>query len=174
MLFIDIRNFAGFAEQTPAREVVGTINRLFARAVPLIREHGGHVDKFVGDGLLAVFGAPGRLDNHAESAVMASLDIADAVIDEFGDTLSVGIGVNTGTVVAGNVGGAGRFEFSVIGDPVNVAARIESATRQTGDTILIADRTRELLDPASVSLTERPDVELKGKSGTAALFAVAR
>lgn len=174
MLFIDIRNFAGFAEQTPAREVVGTINRLFARAVPLIREHGGHVDKFVGDGLLAVFGAPGRLDNHAESAVMASLDIADAVIDEFGDTLSVGIGVNTGTVVAGNVGGAGRFEFSVIGDPVNVAARIESATRQTGDTILIADRTRELLDSASVSLTERPDVELKGKSGTAALFAVAR
>jgi adenylate cyclase len=75
-------------------------------------------------------------------------------------------------VVAGNVGGAGRFEFSVIGDPVNVAARIESATRQTGDTILISGRTLELLDDGSVQVEERPDVVLKGKSGAVSLFAV--
>lgn len=176
MLFVDIRNFTGFAEQTPAPEVVGTINRMFERAVPAIREHGGHVDKFVGDGLLAVFGAPRRLDDHATAAVQASLAIADAVEAEFRDALSVGIGVNTGTVVAGNVGGAGRFEFSVIGDPVNVAARIESATRQTGDTVLISQRTRELVHDAALGLTftERPGIELKGKTGEAALFAVSR
>lgn len=172
MLFVDIRNFTGFAEQTPAAHVVSTINRMFERAVPIIRDHGGHVDKFVGDGLLAVFGAPQRLPNHAAAAVSAAQAIANAVDAEFGGTLSVGIGINTGTVVAGNVGGAGRFEFSVIGDPVNVAARIESTTRQTGDTILISGRTLDLLDDDAVQVEERPDVVLKGKSGTVSLFAV--
>jgi adenylate cyclase len=74
--------------------------------------------------------------------------------------------------VAGNVGGAGRFEFSVIGDPVNVAARVESATRQTGDTILISGRTLDVLDDDSVRIEERPDLVLKGKSGSVSLFAV--
>jgi adenylate cyclase len=172
MLFIDIRNFTGFAEQTPAAQVVSTINRMFERAVPIIHDHGGHVDKFVGDGLLAVFGAPQRLPNHAAAAVSAAQAIANAVDAEFRGSLSVGIGINTGTVVAGNVGGGGRFEFSVIGDPVNVAARIESTTRQTGDTILISGRTLDLLEDGSVQVEERPDVVLKGKSGAVSLFAV--
>jgi adenylate cyclase len=171
MLFVDIRNFTGFAEQTPAPQIVSAINRMFERVVPVIHAHGGHVDKFVGDGLLAVFGAPRRLPNHAAAAVAAAQDIAAAVDAEFQGSLSVGIGVNTGSVVAGNVGGAGRFEFSVIGDPVNVAARIEAATRQTGDTILISGRTLALLDE-SVRVEERPDVVLKGKSGSVSLFAV--
>jgi len=172
MLFVDIRDFTGFAEQTPAAQVVSTINRMFERAVPIIHAHGGHVDKFVGDGLLAVFGAPQRLPNHAAAAVAAAQGIAHAVEVEFGGTLSVGIGINTGTVVAGNVGGGGRFEFSVIGDPVNVAARIEAATRQTGDTILISGRTLDLLAETPVEVAERPDVVLKGKSGAVSLFAV--
>jgi adenylate cyclase len=138
----------------------------------VVHEHGGHVDKFIGDGLLAVFGAPQRLSNHAAAAVSAAQAIAEAVEAEFAGSVSVGIGVNTGVVVAGNVGGAGRFEFSVIGDPVNVAARIEAATRQTGDTILIAGRTLDLLDDGTVRVEERPDVVLKGKSGVVSLFAV--
>jgi len=172
MLFVDIRDFTGFAEQTPAAQVVSTINRMFERAVPIIHAHGGHVDKFVGDGLLAVFGAPQRLPNHAAAAVAAAQAIARAVEAEFRGNLSVGMGINTGRVVAGNVGGGGRFEFSVIGDPVNVAARIESTTRQTGDAILISGRTLELLDDDTVQVAERPDVVLKGKSGTVSLFAV--
>jgi len=119
-----------------------------------------------------VFGAPQRLPNHAAAAVAAAQGIAHAVEVEFGGTLSVGIGINTGTVVAGNVGGGGRFEFSVIGDPVNVAARIEAATRQTGDTILISGRTLDLLAETPVEVAERPDVVLKGKSGAVSLFAV--
>lgn len=174
VMFIDVRDFTGFAERTPAAEVVATINRLFERAVPLVRDNAGHVDKFVGDGLLAVFGAPRRTPEHADHALRAALAIATAVDDEFGGSLSVGIGVNTGTVIAGNVGGAGRFEFSVIGDPVNVAARIEAATRQTGDTILISARTRDLLGEGPAELVERPDVELKGKSGTVSLYGVVR
>jgi adenylate cyclase len=170
MLFLDIRDFTGYAEAAPATDVVATLNRLWERVVPIIHAHGGHVDKFVGDGLLAVFGAPRRQADHADKALSSALEIARAVDDEFGEELSVGIGLNSGTVVAGNVGGAGRLEFSVIGDAVNTAARVEAATRQTGDTILIAERTKELLGEADVPLTERPNVALKGKRESIALF----
>ena len=174
LMFIDVRDFTGFAERASAREVVATINRLFEQVVPIIREHGGHVDKFVGDGLLAVFGAPRRQDDHADQALGAALDIDKAVREEFGEGLEIGVGLNSGTVVAGNVGGAGRLEFSVIGDAVNVAARVEAATRQTGDTILIAGRTKELLRDSCVAMTERPGVTLKGKRTAVSIYAPAR
>jgi adenylate cyclase len=171
-MFIDIRDFTGIAERASADEVVATINRLFERAVPIIRHHGGHVDKFVGDGLLAVFGAPNRQPDHADQALRAAVEIGRAVAEEFGGELSIGIGLNSGHVVAGNVGGAGRFEFSVIGDPVNVAARVEAATRKTGDTVLVSEHTRGLLsDDAAASLEERPAAPLKGKTDEVALFA---
>jgi adenylate cyclase len=172
MMFVDMRNFTGFAEGSSAAEVVATINRLFERAVPIIHAHGGHVDKYVGDGLLAVFGAPRRQRDHADQALAASLEIAAAVEEEFEDRLSIGVGLNSGLVVAGNVGGAGRLEFSVIGDAVNVAARVEAATRKTGDTVLVSEHTRALLsDDDATSLEERPAVPLKGKTEPVALFA---
>jgi adenylate cyclase len=171
MMFIDIRNFTGYAEGASAAEVVATINRLFERAVPIIHEHGGHVDKFVGDGLLAVFGAPRRQDDHADQALAAALDIERAVREEFGGELEIGIGVNSARVVAGNVGGAGRLEFSVIGDAVNVAARVEAATRQTGDTVLVSEHARRLLRRGDIELDERPDVPLKGKRERVSLYA---
>ena len=170
LMFIDVRDFTGFAESASAREVVATINRLFERVVPIIHTHRGHVDKFVGDGLLAVFGAPRRQDDHADRALVAAIEIERAVRDEFRGELDVGIGLNSGAVVAGNVGGAGRFEFSVIGDAVNVAARVEAATRETGETILVAERTRELLrDPPA--LREHRAVALKGKREPVSLYA---
>ena len=169
LMFLDVRDFTGFAERAPAREVVATLNRLFERAVPIIREHHGHVDKFVGDGLLAVFGAPRRDRDHAEQAMGAALEIAAAVGKEFEGELEIGIGVNSGSVVAGSIGGAGRLEFSVIGDAVNVAARIEAATRETGDTILLSEQTRELLD-GTYDLKPRADIELKGKSEPVTLY----
>jgi len=166
VMFLDIRNFTGFAERASASEVVATLNRLFERIVPIIHEHGGHVDKFVGDGLLAVFGAPRRQPDHADQALAAALEIAGAVEDE----LPIGIGLSSGPVIAGNVGGAGRLEFSVIGDAVNVAARVEEATRTTGDIVLVSERTRALLSDSS-SLEERPILPLRGKSEPVALFA---
>jgi adenylate cyclase len=171
MMFIDIRDFTGFAERSTAPNVVATLNRLFERIVPVIHEHGGHVDKFVGDGLLAVFGAPRRQADHADHALAAALEIERAVREEFGGELGIGIGLNSGTVVAGNVGGAGRLEFSVIGDAVNVAARVEAATRQTGDTILVAEETTRLLGDSAIPLEERPAVSLKGKRETVTLYA---
>ena len=169
LLFLDVRDFTGFAERAPAKEVVATLNRMFEVAVPVIREHGGHVDKFVGDGLLAVFGAPRPADDHAERAMKAAVEMASRIEGELKGELEIGIGLNSGKVVAGSIGGAGRLEFSVIGDAVNVAARIEAATRDTGDTILISEETKDLLD-GTYELKPRTDVELKGKQGKATLY----
>lgn len=172
VMFTDIRDFTGFAERSEAREVVATLNRLFTCIVPIIHAHRGHVDKFVGDGLLAVFGAPRRQADHAEQALKAAIEISGQVASQFGNELSIGIGLNSGMVIAGNVGGGGRLEFSVIGDAVNVAARVEAATRTTGDPILISEWTRGLLsEDAAASIEQRGTAQLKGKSESVALFA---
>ncbi len=171
IMFIDVRNFTGFAEHNPAGVVVAALNLLFELIVPVVRAQGGHVDKFIGDGVLAVFGAPGRLPQHADRALAAALEVARSVDSGGIGQLRVGIGLNSGTVVAGNVGGAGRFEFGIIGDAVNVASRVEAATRQTGDTILLAQRTKELLQGDHIPLLERPALPLKGKSDPVMLYA---
>lgn len=170
LMFIDIRDFTGFAERNDAPDVVAALNRLFEQIVPIVHDHGGRVDKFVGDGLLAVFGAPRRQRDHADQALSAAL----AIVRELRsgeNALEVGIGLNSGTVVAGNVGGAGRLEFSVIGDAVNIAARVEAATRETGDPILLAEDTKRLLDAPDIELVERSGVELKGKRDPVRLYA---
>jgi adenylate cyclase len=171
LMFVDVRSFTSFAERLPPIEVVATLNRLFERIVPLVHRHGGHVDKYAGDGLFAVFGAPRRHADHADRALIAALEISDAVRDEFGTGLSVGVGLNSGMVVAGNVGGAGRFEFSVIGDAVNVAARVESATRQTGDLVLLTGKTLALLRRAHGEFVARQGLTLKGKTSCVEIYA---
>jgi adenylate cyclase len=104
IMFIDVRNFTGFAERTPARDVVAAINRLFERIVPIVHAHGGRVDKFVGDGLLAVFGAPRRQSDHAGRALAAAIEIDRRMHSGSPVELEVGIGLNSGVVIAGNVG----------------------------------------------------------------------
>ena len=173
VLFLDIRGFTAFAEEAPAHEVVARLNDLFGQVVPLILEHGGHANKFIGDGLLAVFGAPERLPDHADRAVAAALDIAQLVRQRYDGQLRVGIGVNSGRAVVGTIGGGGRLDFTVIGDTVNTAARVESATRQTGDDVLITEDTRAVLTTGMLDWHERSAVPLKGKAQTVRLFAPA-
>jgi adenylate cyclase len=169
VLFLDVRGFTALAETAPAREVVSRLNGLFETVVPVIVAHGGHANKFVGDGLLAVFGAPDRLADHADRALAAALAIADELR---GSDLSIGIGANSGAVLAGSVGGGSRYEFTVIGDPVNTAARVEEATRETGDEILVTAVLREnLRAPPDIDWRERADVTLKGKSEPVTLYA---
>jgi class 3 adenylate cyclase len=171
-LFLDVRGFTGYSENRSGREVVGMLNRLFDLVVPIVGAHGGHVDKFIGDGLLAVFGAPTRHPDHADRALAAALEIAALAADRPANEPRIGIGLNSGPVVAGNIGGAGRFDFTVIGDTVNVAARVEAATRHTGDTVLISAHTHALLQPTTRAATvSRPQVELKGKTAPVAVFA---
>ncbi len=171
VMFLDVRDFTAFAEQSDPTEVVALLNDLWAVVVPALLRHGGHANKFIGDGLLAVFGAPEHLPDHAERAVAAALEIAELVRTDFGERIKIGIGVNSGPVVAGTVGGGGRVEFTVIGDAVNTAARVEAATRETGDDILITDATHELLPDGRFELQRRSSVPMKGKQEKVRLWA---
>jgi adenylate cyclase len=139
--------------------------------VPAIAAHDGHVNKFVGDGFLAVFGLGSDDHDHADRALRSALDLEDRVAAEFGGTIEIGVGVHTGRVIAGNVGGGDRLDFTVIGDVVNTAARIECATRLTGDPILLSESTRAHLQEAELTAIERPAVPIKGKRGSMRLFA---
>lgn len=179
VMVIDVRGFTTFADQAEPVAVVGALNSLFELIVPIVHEYGGHANKFVGDGLLAVFGTPVPLEDHSRQAVLCALAIANAVEGrrvEAGDQsmLPIGIGVNSGSVVAGTIGGGGRLEFTVIGDTVNVAARVEAATRDTGDILLVCAATRDRVgDQIPGKWLERPSVLLKGKHEPTALYTVA-
>ena len=173
VMFLDVRGFTSYVERSEAEDVVTTLNRLFELIIPIIQEHGGHVNKFLGDGLLAVFGAPTKLEDHADRRRGRSArDRRAPSVTSSAKTCGSGIGLNSGPVVAGNVGGAGRLEFSVIGDPVNTAARVEAATRTTGDTILITDAVCDRLTRHDDGYEERPAQELKGKREPVPVFAV--
>jgi class 3 adenylate cyclase len=171
VVFVDIRDFTAFAERASAQEVVAELNRFYDYVVPLLAHHGGHANKFVGDGLLGVFGAPDRLPDHADRAVAAALQIAQVIDEAYERGLEIGIGVNSGPVVSGTVGGGGRVEFTVIGDTVNTAARVEEATRETGDAVLVTEATCRLLGADHGGFVERRDVPLKGKTESVRLYA---
>jgi PAS domain S-box-containing protein len=171
MMFVDIRDFTSYAELFEPEEVVETLNCLFDLAVPIIMGHGGHVDKFVGDGLLAVFGTPRQQEDHADRAVQAALGIEQRASTEFEGDLEIGIGLASGVAVAGNVGGGGRLDFTVIGDAVNMAARVEAATRETGDTLLMTEETRRLLRKTELGLEQRSGISIKGKTEPVLLYA---
>lgn len=172
IMFLDVRGFTAFAERTEAREVVAALNGLFERAIAIIHRHGGRVDKFVGDGLLAVFGTPRRLENHADAGLAAATEIVSATATPNVKTgsLEIGIGLNSGQVVAANLGGGGRLEYGVIGDPVNVAARVQAHTRETGDALLLTEETHERLSAPPDDLRRRDGVVLRGRSEPIALY----
>ena len=110
--------------------------------------------------------------DHPSRAVAAALEIASLVAERYQGRVAVGIGVNSGRVVAGTVGGGGRVEFTVIGDAVNTAARVEAVTRETGDDVLITEATRVLLPANEFAFEERLPVPLKGKRETVELWAL--
>jgi class 3 adenylate cyclase len=171
VMFVDVRGFTSFAESALPHEVVARLNDLYEHVVPVILSHGGHANKFIGDGLLAVFGVPERYPDHADRAVAAALEIARLVGERYAGEVRVGVGVNSGRAVAGTIGGGGRLDFTVIGDTVNTASRVESATRQTGDDVLISHATRQQLTRAFAGFDERPEITLKGKAEPIRLYA---
>src|SRR5947207_9331530 len=173
ILFFDIRDFTPFAERLSARETVTYLNDFFGLVVPILERHRGQPNKFIGDGVMGVFGAPERLPDHASRALAAALEIAAAVDERYEGSLLVGVGLNSGPVSVGSVGGGGRLEFTVIGDAVNVAARVEHLTRATGDTVLLTEATRALLGD-DVELDPRGEVPLKGVSEPVPVYAPVR
>ena len=172
VMILDVWDFTALAQRSSARETVTFLNDLFGIVVPCVTEHGGHANKFLGDGLLAVFGAPDRLPDHTDRALAAAGEIATRLTRRFGDEVRFGIGINSGTVVVGSVGGGGRLEFAVIGDTVNVAARVEHLTRETGDVVLLTEATRCLFSDGSENLEPRGSFALKGVSEPVPIYAL--
>jgi class 3 adenylate cyclase len=170
VLMLDVRGFTTYAEREGASATMASLRSLWDDVVPALGRHHGHANKFIGDGLLGVFGAPDHLPDHADRAVAAALEIARLTADR-PDGLRVGIGVNSGPVVAGTIGGGGKLEFTVIGDAVNTAARVEAYTRITGDDVLITGETRSRLSDGGEGWVERGSVELRGKQQIVRLYA---
>ncbi|MGB3202554.1 MAG: adenylate/guanylate cyclase domain-containing protein [Nodosilinea sp.] len=136
----DLRGFTHFAEALEPQATLDFLNRYQGVLATIVERHGGWVDKFMGDGMLAVFGAPDPLDNHAYIALTA----ASAMVREVEQIspLAMGVGVHSGPVVAGCLGTAGHLEFTVIGDTVNVAARLEALTKTLGYPLLVSETTQ--------------------------------
>lgn len=173
VMFVDVRDFTPFAEANTAEDTVAQLNALFTIVVPAVVDAGGHVNKFLGDGALAVFGAPNDLAEHADAAVSAAVLIQRRVAERFSGKLRIGIGINTGVVIAGTIGGAGKLEFTLIGDTVNVAARVEQLTKTTDDGILLTDQTLSAMGLRPDRLTDRGFHALKGKSAVVQVFGIA-
>jgi class 3 adenylate cyclase len=170
VMFVDIRDFTPYAEANTAEDTVARLNALFEIVVPAVFDVGGHVNKFLGDGALAVFGAPNDLADHADAAVSAAVLIQRLVGERFGGVLRVGIGINTGVVIAGTIGGGGKLEFTLIGDTVNVAARVEQLTKTTGDAILLTHQCVDAMSSRPPALVDRGSHALKGKSAEVRVF----
>ncbi len=170
VMFVDIRDFTPFAESNTAEDTVARLNELFAIVVPAVVDAGGHVNKFLGDGALAVFSAPTDLADHADAAVSAAVRIHRLVAERFGGELRIGIGINTGWVIAGTIGAGPHLEFTLIGDTTNVAARVEQLTKTTRDAILLTQATRDALASRPTGLVDRGSHALKGKSAPIAVF----
>ena len=168
--FADIRGFTTFADRVTAHEAVAYLNEFFARVVPVVTRHGGSVNKFLGDGLLAVFGAPTPLPDHADRALAASTEMLTAVEGH----CRIGIGINSGLVLVGTIGGGGLSELGVVGDPVNVAARVQDASRELGEPLLLTEATLALLDGSAAQLDARGELRLRGKARATTVYALQR
>ena len=143
-LFTDVRGFTNLSEKLPPEQVTEIMNKVLTEQVTCIQAHGGIVDKFIGDACMAIFNSPLDLDEHEQRAVACAQDMRTAIRllqKELPEPVQIGIGVNTGEAVVGNMGSNTRFDYSAIGDAVNVAARLESATKEAGVDILIGEST---------------------------------
>ncbi|MGH7403328.1 MAG: adenylate/guanylate cyclase domain-containing protein [Candidatus Rokuibacteriota bacterium] len=169
ILFADLRDFTPWVEATEPRQVVRDLNEYFTEMDQAIRGHGGLVLQFIGDEIEVVFGAPIASPDHAERAVRAAIEMRGRLqawnarrAAAGRPPLRNGIGIHTGTVLAGNIGGAERLSYALVGDPVNLASRIQGLTKDFKVDILISDATRGRLD-GTVLVEELPAVRVKGR-----------
>ena len=178
VLFSDIRGFTSVTERGDPEALVAQLNEYFSRMVAIVFRHKGTVDKFVGDMVMALFSAPVDDDDHADHAVAAAVDM----VKELGELnrawaakgmaqLDIGIGVNSGDMIAGNIGSSSIMSYTVIGDNVNLGSRLESLNKEYKTRIIISDATRTRL---KVPYDVRPlgDVVVKGKSKAVAIYEI--
>jgi len=169
VFFSDIKGFTSVAEQLSPREVVQELNEYFGIATDVVLDHRAMVDKFIGDAIMAVFGAPVRHEDHAAQACLAALEMNRVLAKHYSDSQESGrppfrsrIGIHTGRIVVGNIGTERRVDYTAIGDAVNVAARLEAANKQYGTRVLISESTYELAKEA-IEVRELDLLRVTGK-----------
>jgi len=180
IVFTDIRGFTTLSESADSKDVVGWLNEYFSRMHRIISFYGGHINKYIGDGLMIVFGAPvDRGDKlEARAAVLCGLKMLEEVgrlnEDWAGSArphIAIGVGIHTGEATCGVVGAPGRLEYTIIGDTVNLSARLESATKDAGVSLLVSDSTAERLG-VDYEMEPLGDVKVKGKTESTTVFTV--
>jgi len=158
-LFTDVRGFTSLSERLEPEEVTEIMNKVLTIQANAVKKYEGMVDKYIGDAMMAIFNAPLDLDNHKEAAILCATEIQDE-IKLSGLGVEIGVGINTGYAVIGNMGSDTRFDYTAIGDCVNVAARLESATKEVGVDILIGENTAKKVD---FKLKSLKPIKVKGK-----------
>jgi adenylate cyclase len=180
VLFSDLRGFTSFAEGREPAEVIGVLNRYLTEMSDAILDHDGTLVAYMGDGIMAVFGAPIASDDHADKALGAAREMLDKLerfnewlrSEGLGDGFKMGIGLNTGDVMSGNVGSARRLEYTTIGDTTNSAARLEGMTKGTPYQLFVADSTRSRLATTPDDLESLAELEVRGRQGAMKVWAL--
>ena len=178
VLFSDIRSFTTISETNTPEQVVSFLNRYFDTQVAIIKKYGGNIDKFIGDAIFAIFGAPISYEDNAIRAARASIEMIEALaaIDVDGMNIPgpgfrIGIGLHEGDAIVGNIGSSTKFDYTAIGDTVNLAARLEGLTKHYKREILVSEQMKKKLND-EFPLREIDFVKVKGKDIATSLFAV--
>jgi adenylate cyclase len=176
--FSDIRSFTDFTERHTAEEVVEMLNGYFEIMVGIIIKHNGVVDKFIGDAIMAVWGAPEPTDHDVHDAITACMEMRAGLVTynekrvaEGKEPILMGAGVHTGDVISGTIGSDERMEYTVIGDAVNTAARIEASTKEFGTDLLVSREVMEVVSDKFFA-HKAGEIKAKGKSNLLELYIV--
>ena len=167
-LFTDVRGFTSLSERLEPEEVTEIMNKALTIQANAVKEYGGMVDKYIGDAMMAIFNAPIDLDNHETRAIQTALKIWEDM-ESANLGIEIGIGINTGEAVVGNMGSDTRFDYSAIGDAVNLAARLESSTKEVGEDIVVGYETIKNCD---IPHKELDSIFVKGKEKPIKIYTI--
>ena len=167
-LFTDVRGFTALSEILEPEEVTHIMNRALTIQSNAVKKYGGMVDKYIGDAMMAIFNAPIDLDHHEDMAIQAALQIIQDM-EEANIGVNIGIGINSGEACVGNMGSDTRFDYSAIGDAVNTAARLESATKDVGVDLIIGHNTKK---SCNFKLELLKPIKVKGKKHSLAIYTI--
>ena len=171
-LFTDVRGFTSLSEKLKPEQVTDIMNKALTIQANAVKKYGGMVDKYIGDAMMAIFNAPIDLTNHETCAVLCAIEIKEEM-QKANLGIDIGIGINTGEAVIGNMGSDTRFDYSAIGDAVNLAARLESSTKEVGEDIVIGYNTinvKNFID--TITLKELKSIYVKGKEKPINIYTV--
>jgi len=165
-LFTDVRGFTSLSEKLEPEEVTEIMNKTLTIQSNAVKKYGGMVDKYIGDAMMAIFNAPVDLPNHEDKAIRTAIEIMEQMEEaELG--IDIGIGINTGDAVVGNMGSETRFDYTAIGDAVNLAARLESSTKEVGEPLVIGE---ESFKRSTLPLKVLSPITVKGKTDVIKIY----